>query len=106
MHVRPVAIAIAVATVIGASAFLLNGWGPRVDPISPFSVVNLPAGGVRIEAPPERPRPSRFGDAQPCLIDTVSCLELAPEPFAPCLLAVERCSGEWQLYPLVGLNAD
>ena len=58
-------------------------------------------------APPQQlPRPSRFGDAQPCLIDTVSCLELAPEPFAPCLLAVERCSGEWRLHPLVGRTAD
>jgi hypothetical protein len=106
MHVRPVAIAIAVATVIGASAFLLNSWGPRVDPISPISVVNLSEGGVRIYVPPERPRSSRFGNAQPCLIDTISCLELAPEPFAPCLLAVERCSGEWRLHPLVGRNAE
>jgi hypothetical protein len=103
MHARPVAIAIGVSIALVAGAFLLIGSRPRVEPIYG---VNLPAAGVRIYVPPEQPRPNRFGDAQPCLIDTISCLELASEPFAPCLLAIARCSGEWRLHPLLGRNAD
>jgi hypothetical protein len=103
MHTRPIAIAIAAA--VGASAFLLVGRPAPVDPSPSISVVDLPGGGLRL-LPPERPRADPFTDAQLCLIDTVDCLELSPEPFAPCLLAVERCSSEWRLHPLAGRNAD
>jgi hypothetical protein len=106
MHTRRIVVAIGIATAIGAGALLLNGWRFRADPVGPISVVDFPRGGFRMQVPPERPRPDRFGDAQLCLIDTVSCLELASDPFAPCLLAVERCSGEWRVHPLVGRNAD
>lgn len=105
MRARPVALAIGSVALV-ASAFLLTGSRPRVEPFDPVTVVSLPGGAQIRVVPPQLPRPSRFGDAQPCLIDTVSCLELAPEPFAPCLLAVERCSGEWRLHPLVGRTAD
>jgi hypothetical protein len=106
MHARPVAIAIGVAIAVVAGAVLVQSWRPRGAPEGPVAVVNLPTNGVQIRVTPEPPRPSRFKDAQPCLISTISCLELAPEPFAPCLLAVERCSGEWRLHPLVRKNAD
>jgi hypothetical protein len=107
MHARRIAIAGGMAVAIGTSAFLLVR-PPAVAPIQSISVVDLPAGSFRVRVPQEPPRARTrpFPDAQPCLIDTISCLELAPEPFAPCLLAVERCSGEWQLHPLVGRNAD
>lgn len=108
MHARRIAIAGGMAIAIGASAFLLLRPRAAVIPIQSISVVDVPAGGFRMRVPQERsrPRPGPVPDAQPCLIDTVSCLELSPEPFAPCLLAVERCSGEWRLHPLVGRNAD
>jgi hypothetical protein len=106
MHIRPVAIAIGVSVALVAGAFLLAGSRPRIDPVGPVAIVDSPMlGGLRFHVPPEQPRAGSFGEARPCLIDTVSCLELAPGPFAPCLLAVERCSGEWRLHPLVGRNA-
>jgi hypothetical protein len=104
VNTRPIAIAIAAA--VGASAFLLVGRPAGVNPSYSISVVDLPGQGTWLTVPPEPPQPGRFGDAQPCLIDTVSCLELSPEPFAPCLLAVERCSSEWRLHPLAGRNTD
>jgi hypothetical protein len=99
MFARPIAVAAAVV----AGVILTVGPPPAVDRVAGPS-----AGALRIAvfAPRELPRARAFPDAQPCLIDTVSCLELSPEPFAPCLLAVERCRGEWRLYPLVGRNAD
>jgi hypothetical protein len=106
MHTRRIVVAIGVAIAIGACAFLLVGRPAAVDRIHAISVVDLPAGGFRMRVPREQPRPEALPDAQPCLIDTISCLELAPAPFAPCLLAIERCSGEWRLHPLVGRNAD
>jgi hypothetical protein len=103
MHARRIAIACGFAVTIGVSAFLLVNRPAAENPDHSISVVGSGAGGLRLTRP-EQP-PGRFPDAQPCLIDTVSCLELAPEPFAPCLLAVERCSGEWRLHPLRGPNA-
>jgi len=100
MHARPIAI----ATTVIAGAFLLLGPPRAPDPIRPRSFVDLPAGGVRVYVPRELPRPGPFPDARPCLIDTVRCLELSPEPFAPCLLTVERCRGEWRLHPLIGIG--
>jgi hypothetical protein len=91
MVARPVAIAATVAT----GAWLLVAQPPDVD--SPF--VRTPV--IRVYFTEERP--PLFGDARPCLIDTVSCLELSAEPFAPCLTAaLERCSQEWRLQPLAG----
>jgi hypothetical protein len=109
MRTRRIVVGIGIATAIGASAFLLVGPPAAVAPLQAISVVDSPAGALRFRLPAERPRQrsGAFADAQPCLIDTVSCLELAPEPFAPCLLALERCSGEWRLHPLAGRkNAD
>jgi hypothetical protein len=104
MHARLIAIACGCAVAIGASAFLLVGRPAADDPAHSISVVDLATGGLRAQASAEEPRPGPLPDARLCLIDTVSCLELAPEPFAPCLLAVERCSGEWRLHPLGGPN--
>jgi hypothetical protein len=102
MHTRRIAIAGGVAIAVGASAFLLVGRPTAVGRIHTIAVVDLTPGGLRLQVPREWSRPNPFGAARPCLISTLSCLELSPEPFAPCLLAVERCSGEWRLHPLAG----
>ena len=55
-----------------------------------------------IQLPPPRP----FSQlAQPCLIGTASCLDLSPEPFAPCLIAVKPCNREWNTYLLGSPNS-
>jgi hypothetical protein len=93
MVARPIAIAVTVAT----GAWLLVAQRPAVD----ATFAQTPT--IRVHFIEERP--PLFGDARPCLIDTASCLELSPEPFAPCLTAaLERCSQEWRLHPLVGRN--
>lgn len=102
MHARLIAITIAIATAIVATAFFLVGRPAAVDPIRPISVIDVPTSGIRLQMPRELPRPGAFAAARPCLIATISCLELSPEPFAPCLLAVERCAGEWQMHLLRG----
>lgn len=96
MRVRPIAIAITGV----AGAFLFIGPPHAPDPILPRSFVDLPGGG-RLYVTRELPLRDPFPDARPCLIDTVSCLQLSPEPFAPCLLTVQRCGGEWHLHPLI-----
>lgn len=94
MLARPVAIAVSVA----AGAWLL---------LAQLPTANEPTGS----APPIRvyvagEYPPSIGDARPCLIDTANCLELAPEPFAPCLTAeLERCNQEWRFELLIGRNA-
>ena len=91
MVARPIAVAVTVAT----GAWLLLAQPPAVD--APFA--KTPS--IRVHFTEERP--ASFGDARPCLIATASCLELSSEPFAPCLTAaLERCSQEWRLQPLVG----
>lgn len=93
MVARPVTLALCA---------LLSACLPPVPP----AVVDEPAFAL----PPFRvhisePRPPYFGDARPCLVDTQSCLELAPGPFAPCLTALERCSREGRVELLVGRHA-
>ncbi|HWY24114.1 MAG TPA: hypothetical protein VNX47_04300 [Nevskia sp.] len=36
---------------------------------------------------------------QPCLADTLDCLRLAPEPFRPCLVALQACDDHFLLVP-------
>ncbi len=57
----------------------------------------LAADRVVIQPLPVLPFPEL---ARPCLIDTTSCLDLSSTPFAPCLIAVGRCSPEWDVVPL------
>lgn len=68
-------------------------------------LANSPAAAERVlvQLPPPRP----FSHlAEPCLIATASCLDLSPEPFAPCLIAAKPCNRDWSLY-LLGLpNAE
>jgi hypothetical protein len=85
----------AIAATVATGAWLLVAQPPAVE----APVVRTPVIRVYFTEEP----PPLFGDARPCLIDTVSCLELSPEPFAPCLTAeLERCSQEWRLHQLVG----
>jgi len=74
---------IILAAVLGAAA-LLAGSSVAADRVvvQPLRVLPLPEL------------------ARPCLIATTSCLELSSTPFAPCLIAVGRCSPEWHVVPL------
>lgn len=53
------------------------------------------------EAAPDGFLLDRSGTApvQPCFVDTLNCLHLAPQPFRPCLVALQRCGDHFQLVP-------
>jgi hypothetical protein len=93
MVARPIAIVLCV---------LLCGCLPPAQPTAVNEAVSLPPFQVHVT----EARPPYFGNARPCLIDTQSCLELAPAPFAPCLAALERCNPDGRLELLVGPNPE
>lgn len=94
MVVRPIAIAISLSA---SACMLIAPTGPVEN-----AAVELP---LRVYYS-EPPSPALSGDARPCLIDTESCLELSPAPFAPCLTALERCGPEARVELLAGRDNE
>jgi len=65
-----------------------------------LAIASLPpaAAGAPVA---ERPGPAAPAEPiRPCLVDTMSCLRLAPRPFQPCLAAPDRCGDHFSLIPI------
>lgn len=49
---------------------------------------------------PEPPQPPREAPVRPCLVNSVSCLSMAPQPFRPCLAVPQSCGDHFSITPV------
>jgi hypothetical protein len=60
-------------------------------------------GAPAADIPPLPDSPQLRAPIRPCLVDSVECLSLAPQPFRPCLAIPRNCGDHFGYTPVIGV---